>query len=71
MIRQIKKYKITCDNHECNNEEIVESCSGIAPLPQGWQRQQKHDCGLTGYTRSIVLCSTCVVRCGSLENRSL
>ena len=66
MYREIKEFELMCDIVGCNTSTIVKARSdeygedGPYHLPNGWGTEQISGCGLTGYTRTDVLCPNCM-----------
>ncbi len=58
MRTEVKTFIVTCDR--CKKTEIVTSKWSHCDLPEGWDTEDVHDCGSTGYTRTDDICSDCL-----------
>jgi hypothetical protein len=58
MKQEVKVYQYTCDR--CGKSAKVTRREYDFNPPKGWGRDDVHDCGLTGYTRTEDLCPACV-----------
>lgn len=63
MRQRIRTFKITCDRCR-ETTAIVQSRWRDGELPEGWDTEDVHDCGMTGYTRSDDLCPKCLEKIG-------
>jgi hypothetical protein len=54
---ELKVWEFTCDR--CNRHEGPVFARHAPTIPTGWSRENVHNCGMTGYTRSDLLCWRC------------
>lgn len=59
MRRRLKTWEIRCDH--CAEAVTVTSFSE-PPSPKGWGAREQHNCGSTGYTKTLELCGRCLRR---------
>lgn len=59
-VRETKVWTITCDI--CNRYGGTVFSAHTPGLPARWSYRDQHDCGLTGYTRTDIICGECTER---------
>jgi len=59
---EIRTFEVTCD--QCKASAIVYSKRSPCDLPNGWDTEIVHNCGLTNYDKEIDLCEMCLVLAG-------
>lgn len=42
---------------------------GLSLVPRGWDYKVRHDCGMTGYSRTDLLCDSCLLDTDRTVNR--
>lgn len=60
MLREVKTFEFTCD--KCRKVEVVHSHHSRPDLPEDWGYVKVHNCGSTGYTKTLELCNICIVK---------
>lgn len=55
---EIRTFEVVCDR--CKKTEIVHSKWSWCDLPEGWNIEDVHGCGMTNYTRTDDLCPECL-----------
>ncbi len=59
MRKTVMKLRYICD--VCRTVADVETTDSYE-RPAGWGTRKQHDCGLTGYTRTMDVCKVCMDR---------
>lgn len=55
---EVRTWMVDCDR--CRRSMGTVTAEHAPSPPKGWEYEAQHDCGLTGYTRKILLCESCV-----------